>query len=208
MKHIKTFESYVSSIGEGLTAMKMKEVIEAVAQSLAGQLSDEGMEPNEVQGFLEENPTAAESTLEGMEEEYGVDLVSMWPKMKDDVINKVKEAMAELESVKSTKGADVNEGINAKAKQLQRTFLRTPFNAEILTVDQFGEGWDDEQEEADRVNNIMKKLGTDAATTLFASDANDPDGYERFIDLVKKSGLKYEEAETPDFVQEIYIDAK
>ena len=109
MKHIKTFESYANSIGEGLTAMKMKKVIEAVAQSLAGQLSDEGMEPDEVQGFLEENPTAAESTLEGMEEEYGVDLVSMWPKMKDDVINKVKEAMAELESVKSTKGADVNE---------------------------------------------------------------------------------------------------
>ena len=55
MKHIKTFESYANSIGEGLTAMKMKKVIEAVAQSLAGQLSDEGIEPDEVQGFLEKN---------------------------------------------------------------------------------------------------------------------------------------------------------
>lgn len=202
MKHLKTFEGYVSSLSEGLTATKMKEVIEAVAQSLAGQLSDEGIEPDEVQGFLEENPVAAESTLEGMEEEYGVDLISLWPKMKDEVINKVKEAMAELESVKSTKGADVNEGINSKAKQLQGKF------ADAITIDQFGEGWDDEQEEADRVNNIMKKLGTDAATTLFASNANDENGYERFIDLVKKSGLNYEEAETPDFVQEIYVDAK
>ena len=79
----------------------------------------------------------------------------------------------------------LNEAINAKAKQLQSKF------EDAITIDQFGEGWDDEQEEADRVNNIMKKLGTNAATTLFASDANDPDGYERFIDLVKKSGLKY-----------------
>jgi hypothetical protein len=202
MKHIKTFESYVSSISEGLTAMKMKEVIEAVAQLLAGQLSDEGIEPDEVQDFLEENPTAAESTLEGMEEEYGVDLINLWPKMKDEVINKVKEAMAGLESVKSTSGADVNEGINGKAKQLQNKFK------DAITVAEFGAGWDDEEEEAERVNGIMKKLGTDAATTLFASDANDPDGYEEFADMVRKSGLAYEEAETPDFVQEIYVAAK
>lgn len=317
MKHIKTFEGYVDSLSEGLSPAKMKEVIAAVAESLAGQLDDEGMEADEVEDFLEENPNAAESTLEGMEEEYGVDLVSLWPKMKAEVIKKVREILGEsseiengddvnesalaiaggiilgalglnliakifkgvsagislmrvtdpgkmkeiasqisteaitnkginplkavlwqqtvegmidkgeiknaYELAKTIKGIDdidikkvfegenadeVNEGINAKAKQLQRTFLRTPFGAEILTVDQFGEGWDDEQEEADRVNNIMKKLGTDAATTLFASDANDPEGYERFIDLVYKSGLKYEEVETPDYVQEIYIAAK
>ena len=96
----------------------------------------------------------------------------------------------------------LNEAINAKAKQLQSNF------EDAITVAEFGAGWDDEQEEADRVNNIMKKLGTDAATTLFASNANDEDGYERFVDSVKKSGLKYEEAETPDFVKEIYVVAK
>lgn len=202
MKHIKTFEGYISSLKEGLTAIKTKELIDAAAESLAGQLSDEDVTASGAKAFLEENPNVAESTLEGMEDEYGVDLVSMYPKIKDDLINKVKEYLADMESNKSTRGADVNEGINSKAKQLQSKF------ADAITVDQFGEGWDDEDEEGDRVNNIMKKLGTDAATTLFASDANDEEGYERFLAQVMKSGLKYEEAETVDGVQEIYIDAK
>jgi hypothetical protein len=202
MKHIKTFESYVGSLKEGLTAMKMKEVVDAVAESLAGQLSDEGITADEAKEFLEENPVAAESTLEGMEDEYGVDLVSMWPKMKDDVINKVKEYLADMESNKTPEGSDVNEGINAKAKQLQGKF------EDAITVADFGAGWDDDEEEAERVNNIMKKLGTKPETTLYASDANDPDGYEEFVELVYNSGLQYEEAETPDFVQEIYVAAK
>jgi hypothetical protein len=202
MKHIKTFESYVSSLQEGLTAIKMKEVIDAVAESLAGQLSDEGITADEVQEFLEESPNAAESTLEGMEDEYGVDLVSMWPKMKDEVINKVKEYMADMESNKETEGTKVNEGINAKAKQLQGKF------EDAILVADFGAGWDDDDDEAERINNIMQKLGTDASTTMYASDANDPDGFEAFADLVRKSGLQYEETEGPDFIQEIFVNAK
>jgi hypothetical protein len=311
MKHIKTFEGYVESLSEGLSPAKMKEVIAAAAESLAGQLDDEGMEASEVEDFLEENPNAAESTLEGMEEEYGVDLVSLWPKMKADVIKKVQEILGEsseiengddvnesalaiaggiilgalglnliakifkgvsagislmrvtdpgkmkeiasqisteaitnkginplkavlwqqtvegmidkgeiknaYELAKTIKGIDdidikkvfegenndeVNEGINTKAKQLQAKF------EDAILVSDFQAGWDDDDEEAERVNNIMKKLGTTPETTLFASDANDEDGYEDFIELVYKSGLKYEEVETPDYVQEIYVAAK
>jgi hypothetical protein len=96
----------------------------------------------------------------------------------------------------------LHEGINSRAKALQGKF------EDAILVADFGEGWDDDDDEAERINNIMKKLGTDANTTLFASDANDEDGFEAFADLVRKSGLKYEEAEGPDFIQEIYVNAK
>lgn len=108
-----------------------------------------------------------------------------------------------MKHIKTFEGyvSGLQEALTSKAKQLQSTFK------DAITVDQFSEGWDDEEEEAARVNNAMQRLKTDAATTLFASNANDEDGYERFVAQVYKSGLKYEEAETPDGVQEIYIAA-
>lgn len=108
-----------------------------------------------------------------------------------------------MKHIKTFEGyvSGLQEALNSKAKQLQSKFK------DAITVDQFSEGWDDEEEEAARVNNAMQRLKTDAATTLFASNANDEDGYERFVAQVYKSGLKYEEAETPDGVQEIYIAA-
>lgn len=95
MKHIHTFESYVVSLSEGLSSSKMKEVIAEVSELLAGQLQDEGMESDEVENFLEEYPNAAESTLEGLEDKYEADLVNLWPKMKAEVIKKVKEMLDE-----------------------------------------------------------------------------------------------------------------
>jgi len=104
MKHIKTFESYVVSLSEGISSSKMKEVIAEVSELLAGQLQDEGMESDEVENFLEEYPNAAESTLEGLEDKYEADLVNLWPKMKAEVIKKVKEMLDE------NTNESVNEG--------------------------------------------------------------------------------------------------
>jgi hypothetical protein len=91
----------------------MKQLIAAVAESLAGQLEDEGMGADEVEDFLEEYPNAAESTLEGMEDEYGTDLVSLWPKMKAEVIKKVQEIIGE--SAGTDANVEVNESVLAIA---------------------------------------------------------------------------------------------
>jgi hypothetical protein len=120
MKHIKTFESYVGSLTEGLNPAKMKELIAEVAELLAGQLADEGMEANEVEDFLEEYPNAAESTLEGLEDKYGTDLVNMWPKMKADVIKKVQEILDESvnegrSDFREIEGKDLEDVLDAVA---------------------------------------------------------------------------------------------
>ena len=95
MKHIKTFEGYVSGLSEGLSSSKMKELIAEMVEQLTGQLGDEGITADEVEDFLEENPSAAESTLEGLEDKYEEDLIDLWPKMKAEVIEKVKASLDE-----------------------------------------------------------------------------------------------------------------
>lgn len=95
MKHIKTFEGYVSGLSEGLSSSKMKELIAEMVEQLTGQLDDEGITADEVEDFLEENPSAAESTLEGLEDKYEEDLIDLWPKMKAEVIKKVKASLDE-----------------------------------------------------------------------------------------------------------------
>jgi pyruvate-formate lyase-activating enzyme len=105
MKNIKTFEGYVSSITEGLSSSKMKELIAEMVEQLTGQLDDEGVTADEVEDFLEENPSAAESTLEGLEDKYGEDLINLWPKMKAEVIKKVKSSLDESRVSSTTESA-------------------------------------------------------------------------------------------------------
>jgi len=193
MKHIKTFENYVGALHEG----KKEDLMQAVIDNLIGSIEDEGWDREETEEWLNSpsGKTAIESALEGLEDEYPMARSLNFAKIGKEVIEKVL-ASDIFES------ADVNEGINSRAKALQGKF------EDAILVADFGEGWEDVEGEEERINNIMAKLGTDPSTTLFASDANDEDGFEAFVDMVRKSGLKYEEAEGPDFVQEIYVNAK
>lgn len=120
MKHIKTFESYVGGLTEGLNPAKMKKLTAEVAELLAGQLADEGMEAGEVEDFLEQYPNAAESTLEGLEDKYGADLVNLWPKMKAEVIKKVQEILDESvnegrSDFREIEGKDLEDVLDAVA---------------------------------------------------------------------------------------------
>jgi len=96
----------------------------------------------------------------------------------------------------------LNENINSKAKDLM-----SKFDDCILVSDWYADS-KDEGFDTENADKAMKAFGTKPENTLYASAANDEDDYEEFLELVKKSGLKYQEAENVDGFSEVFVSGK
>ena len=97
---------------------------------------------------------------------------------------------------------NVNEGVSSKAKALQSKFEDCQ-----LVSDWYQDMLDDDMD-LSNTDAAMKEFGTKPDNTLYASAANDEDAFEDFMKEVKKSGLKYKEADNVDGFKEVFISGK
>jgi hypothetical protein len=107
--------------------------------------------------------------------------------------------------VEGSVNEDATSGFNSKVKDLMKKF-----GTDISSV--VSDWWEvvqsEQEEDAAEMTAIMKRLGSTPETTAYFSSANDEDAFEEALEMIKKSGLKYEERDATDGYQEVFIKAK
>jgi hypothetical protein len=98
--------------------------------------------------------------------------------------------------------SQINEGISSKAKNLMSKF------EDCQLVSNYYEDSKAEDVSTENEDAAMKEFGTTPDTTLVASNANDLDGYDDFLEDLKKSGLKYVEKYNESGYDEVFISGK
>jgi len=101
---------------------------------------------------------------------------------------------------------DATSGFNPKAKELIKKYS----DDSVASV--VSDWWDvvqsEEEENAAEIESIMKKLGSTPETTVYVSAHNDEDMFDEALEMIKKSGLKYEERVSVDGIAEAFVKAK
>jgi len=108
--------------------------------------------------------------------------------------------------VEGSVNEDATSGFNPTAKNLIKKYSD---DSVASVVSDF---WDvvqsEEEENAAEIEIIMKKLGSAPETTVYVSAHNDEDLFDEALEMIKKSGIKYEERSSVDGIAEVFVKAK
>jgi hypothetical protein len=104
---------------------------------------------------------------------------------------------------------DNTSGFNPKAKALLKKYSAAAYGGvAALVSDWWADVQSEEEENAAEIEAVMKRLGSTPETTIYVSSTEEPDTFEEALEMIKKSGLKYEERDAFDGYQEVYVKAK